>query len=143
MKILRTATVVAVCLWLVLPSTHVLALCIDSDGSLALEVAVDGACTGSNPRGGSRTPEQEVALAANAVDCCGDCTDVVLSGGGAAIPPHTASAKHKLERQTDMAAEPAAAHGCSQLRATPGTRPGSSASIPGRHPSWDSVVLRL
>ena len=144
MKFFHTTTLIVVCLGLALPSAHVLALCIDSEGNLALEVAVDGACSGSMARGDGRekAPTEGLGRAAAAVDCCGGCTDVVLGGGGAAVPPPELSGKHKLSRPTDEAVDPIDAPGNSLPRA-PGTRADSSAPVPERPPTGDSVVLRL
>ena len=144
MKIFRTATLIMLCLGLALPSAHALALCIDSDGSFALDVAVGGACSGSRERSddGERTPAEEFSPAAEAVDCRGSCTDVVLGGGGVAVPPPVASGKRGLSRPTDEAIDPIDAPGNSLPRAS-GTRFSSSAPIPERPPTGDSVVLRL
>lgn len=144
MKILRTATLIMVCLGLALPSAHALALCIDSEGNLALEVAVNGACTGSKARGNDRetTPAEGLGRAVDAVDCCGGCTDVVLGGGSAAVPPPALSGKHKPSRPTDEAVDAIYAPGNSTPRAS-GTRFSSSAPIPERPPTCGSVVLRL
>ena len=125
MKILRTATLIMVCLGLALPSAHALALCIDSEGNLALEVAINGRCTGSKTRSNDR-----------------ERTDVVLGGGGAAVPPPALSGKHKPSRPTDEAVDPIYAPGNSTPRAS-GTRCSSSAPVPERPPTCDSVVLRL
>jgi len=144
MKIFRTTTLIMLCLGLALPSAHALALCIDSEGNLALEVAVGGACTGSRARSDSRerTPTDGLGRVADEVDCCGGCTDVVLGGGGAAIPPPALSGKHKLSRPTDEAIDPVDAPGNSLLRASD-TRSSSSAPIPELPSTGDSVVLRL
>ncbi len=144
MRFFRTATLITLCLGLALPSTHALALCIDSDGNLALEVAVGGACAGSRTRGTDRErlPGEGLGRVKDAVDCCGGCTDVVLGGGGAAIPPPALSGKHKLSRPTDEAIDPIDAPGNSLPRAS-GTRFSSSAPIPELPTTGDSVVLRL
>ncbi len=144
MKIFRTATLIMLCLGLALPSAHALALCIDSEGNLALEVAVGGACAGSRARGDDRerTPTEGLGRVVDAVDCCSGCTDVVLGGGGAAIPPPALSGKHKLSRSTDEAVDPIDAPVNSTPRAS-GTRFSSSAPIPERPAVGDSVVLRL
>jgi hypothetical protein len=143
MKFFRTATLIVVCLGLALPSAHALALCIDSDGSFALDVAVNGACSGSRARGDDRekTPAERFSRAADAVDCRGSCTDVVL-GGGVAVPPPALSGKRRLSRPTDEAVDPINAPGNSLPRAS-GTISSSSAPIPERPPTGDSVVLRL
>jgi hypothetical protein len=143
MKFFRTATLIVVCLGLALPSAHALALCIDSDGSFALDVAVNGACSGSRARGDDRekTPAERFSRAADAVDCRGSCTDVVL-GGGVAVPPPALSGKRRLSRPTDEAVDPINAPGNSLPRAS-GTISSSSAPIPERSPTGDSVVLRL
>jgi hypothetical protein len=144
MKIFRTATLIVLCLGLALPSAHALALCIDSDGSFALDVAVNGACSGSRARGDDRerTPAESFSRAADAVDCRGSCTDVVLGGGGVAVPPPALSGKRGLSRPTDEAVDPINAPGNSLPRAS-GTISSSSAPIPERPPTGDSVVLRL
>ena len=143
MKIFRTATLIMLCLGLTLPSAHALALCIDSDGSFALDVAVNGACSGSRARGDDRerTPAEGFTRAADAVDCRDSCTDVVL-GGGVAVPPPVVSGKRGLSRPTDQAIDPIDAPGNSRPRAS-GTRSSSSAPIPERPPTGDTVVLRL
>jgi hypothetical protein len=144
-KVLRTATTIAVCLWLILPSTHALALCIDSDGSLALEVAIDGACTGS--RGGAKerggAAARGLGPAADSLDCCGGCTDVVLGGDGTAIPAKSLSGTPKLTHPVEKAADATDAPRISQPRTCGGTRFGPFAPISGRSPTRDSVVLRL
>ena len=144
MKIFRTATLILVCLGLALPSAHVLALCIDSDGSFALDVAVGGACSGSRARDNDRerTHADGFSRSVDAVDCRGGCTDVVLGGGGVAVPPPVLSGRHGLLRPTDEAVEPIDAPGNSLPRAF-GTRSNLSAPIPERPPTGDSVVLRL
>ncbi len=144
MKIFRTATLIMLCLGLALPSGHALALCIDSDGSFALDVAVDGACSGSRARGDDRerTPAEGFSRAADSIDCRGSCTDVIIGGGGVAVPPPALSGKRGLSRQTDEAVDPICAPGNSLPRAS-GTRFSSSAPIPERPPTGDSVVLRL
>ena len=144
MKIFRAATLIMLCLGLALPSAHALALCIDSDGSFALDVAVGGACSGSRERrdDGERTPAEELGPAADAVDCRGSCTDVVLGGGGVAVPPPAVSGKRGLSRPTDQAVDPIDAPGNSLPR-TSGTILSSSAPTPERPPAGDSVVLRL
>ena len=144
MKIFRTATLIVLCLGLALPSAHALALCIDSDGSFALDVAVNGACSGSRARGDDRerTPAEGFTRAADAVDCRGSCTDVVLGGGGVAVPPPVVSGKRGLSRPPDQAIDPIATPGNALPRAS-GTRLSSSAPIPERPPTGDSVVLRL
>ena len=145
MKVFRTATLIMLCLGLALPSAHALALCIDSDGSFALDVAVDGACSGSRARGvdRGRTLTAGLSRVADAVDCCGGCTDVVLGGGGAAIPPPELSGKHKLSRPTDEAVDPIDVPEDSAPRASRAARCDWSAPIPERSPTGDSVVLRL
>ena len=144
MKFLRTATLIVLCLGLALPSAHALALCIDSDGSFALDVAVNGACSGSRARGDDRerTPAEGFTRAADAVDCRGSCTDVILGGGGVAVPPPVVSGKRGLSRPPDQAIDPIATPGNALPRAS-GTRLSSSAPIPERPPTGDSVVLRL
>lgn len=145
MKFFRTATLIVVCLGLALPSAHALALCIDSDGSFALDVAVDGACSGSRARGGDRerTLAEGFSRAADSIDCRGSCTDVVLGGGGVAVPPPALSGKRGLSRPTDEAVDPINAPGNSTPRASRSARFSSSAPIPERPPTGDSVVLRL
>ena len=145
MKILRTATLIMVCLGLALPSSHVLALCMDSDGSLALVVAVAGACTGSKERGsdGEGIPAEGVGREADTVDCRDDCTDIVLGGGSAAIPPPALSGKHKLSRPIYEAVDPSDALGSSTQRASCDARFSSFAPVPERSPTCGSVVLRL
>ncbi len=144
MKIFRTATLIMLCLGLALPSGHALALCIDSDGSFALDVAVNGACSGSRARDDDRekTPAGEFSRAADAVDSRGSCTDVVLGGGGVAVPPPALSGKRGLSRPTGEAVDPINVPGNSLPR-TSCTRFSSSAPIPERPPTGDSVVLRL
>ena len=144
MRFFRTATLITLCLGLALPSTHALALCIDSEGNLALEVAVGGACAGSRTRGTDRErlPGEGLGRVKDAVDCCG-CTDVVLGGGSAAVPPPALSGKQKLSRPTDEAADPTDVSGNSTPRAFRGARCSSSAPVPERPPTGDSVVLRL
>jgi len=144
MRIFRTATLIMLCLGLALPSAHALALCIDSDGSFALDVAVDGACSGSRARGDDRerTPAEGFSRAADSIDCRGSCTDVIIGGGGVAVPPPALSGKRGLSRPTDEAVDPIDAPGNSLPRAS-GTRSNSSAPIPERPPTDDSVVLRL
>ena len=144
MKIFGTATLIMVCLGLALPSAHVVALCIDSEGNLALEVAVDGACAGSRARGDARerTSAEGLGRAADAVGCCGGCTDVVLGGTGAAIRPSVLSGKQGLSCPTDEAVDPIHAPGDLPPRAS-GTRSSSSAPIPERSTTRDCVVLRL
>jgi len=144
MRFFRTATLIMLCVGLALPSAHALALCIDSEGNLALEVAVGGACTGSRTRGEGRerTPGEGFSRAADAVDCRGSCADVVLGGGGEAIPPPALSGKQKLSRPTDEAVDPIDAPRNALPRA-PGARCSSSAPVPELPSTGDSVVLRL
>ena len=144
MKIFRTAILIMVYLGLALPSAHEFALCIDDEGNLALEVAVGGACTGSQARRDARgrTPAEGLGRAADAVDCCGGCTDVVLGGTGAAIRPPVLSGKHGLSCPTDEAVDPTDAPWSSPPRAS-GTRFSSPAPILERPTTCDSVVLRL
>jgi len=144
MKFFRTAILIVVCLGLALPSAHTLALCIGSDGSFALDAAVGGACSGSRARGDDRerTPAEGFSRAVDAVGYRGSCTDVVLGGGGVAVPPPALSGKRGLSRPTDEAVDPICAPGNSLPRAS-GTRFSSSAPIPERPPTGDSVVLRL
>ncbi len=144
MRFFRTATLIMLCVGLALPSAHALALCIDSDGSFALDVAVNGACSGSRARGDDRerTPAEGFSRAADAVDCRGSCTDVVLGGGGVAVPPPAVSERRGLSRPTDEAVDPISVPGNSLPRAL-GTRFSSSAPVPERPPTGDSVVLRL
>ncbi len=108
MKVLRTAALIAVCLGLMLPSAHALALCIDSDGSLALEVAVDGACGGAKTRNHKTARQQAegASFMATAVSGCGACTDVVLRGSGAVVPLPDASDRSRHLRATDETAIP-------------------------------------
>lgn len=145
MKFFRTVILIVLCLGLALPSAHALALCMDSDGSFALDVAVDGACGGSRARGDDRerTPPEGYSRAADAVDCRGSCTDVVLGGGDAAIPPPSFSAKHKLSRSIGRTIDTSYAPGNSMQHASRGARCSSSAPIQERPPMGDSVVLRL
>jgi len=144
MKFFRAVTLIVVCLGLALPSAHALALCIDSDGSFALDVAVNGACSGSRARGDDRerTPAEGFSRVADAVDCRGSCTDVVLGGGGVAVPPPAVSERRGLSRPTDEAVDPIDVPGSSLPRAL-GTRFSPSAPVPERPPTGDSVVLRL
>jgi hypothetical protein len=145
MKVFRTATLIMLCLGLALPSAHALALCIDSDGSFALDVAVDGACSGSRARGvdRERTPTAGLSRAADEADCRGNCTDVVLGGGGVAVPPSALSGKHSLSRPTDEAVDPIDVAEDSAPRASRAARCDWSAPISERSPTGDSVVLRL
>ena len=144
MKLFRTATLIMLCLGLSLPSAHALALCMDSEGNIALKVAVGGVCSGSNARGNARerTPAEGLGRVTDEVACCGVCTDVVLAGGGAAVPPPGLSGKHKLSRQTDEAVDPIDVPGSSLPRAS-ATRFNTSAPAPERPSTGDSVVLRL
>ena len=144
MKIFRATTLIMLCLGLALPSAHALALCIDSEGNLALEIAVGGACSGSRARGDDRerTPAEGFSRVADAVDCRGSCTDVVLGGGGVAVPPPTLSGRRGLSRTPDEAVDAINTPGNSLPRSS-GTRFSSSAPIPERPPRGDSVVLRL
>jgi len=64
MKFFRAVTLIVVCMGLALPSAHALALCIDSDGSFALDVAVNGACSGSRARGDDAWQTRSIAAAA-------------------------------------------------------------------------------
>ncbi len=143
MKIFRTATLIMLCLGLVLPSAHTLALCVDSDGSFALDAAMDGACSGSRARDDDRekTPAGGFSRAAAVIDSRGSCTDVIL-GGGVAVPPPALSGKRGLSRPMGEAVDPINAPGNSLPRAS-GTIFSSSAPIPERPPTDDSVVLRL
>lgn len=145
MKVLRTATLIMLCLGLALPSAHALALCMDSDGSFALDAAVGGACSGSRARGDDREriPAEEYSRAADAVDCRSSCTDVVLGGSGVAVPPPVLSEKSGLSRPTDEAVDPIDAPGGLPPRASRGPRCSSCAPILERPPTGDSVVLRL
>jgi len=144
MKFFRTVILIMLCLGLALPSAHALALCMDSDGSFALDAAVGGACSGSRARGDDRerTVAEGLGSCADAVDCRSSCTDVVLGGGDAAIPPPALSGRDKLSRPTDEAIDPIDAPQNSLQRASD-TRFSSSAPIPERPPMGDSVVLRL
>jgi hypothetical protein len=144
-KILRTATVIAICLWLALPSSHALALCIDSEGSVALEVAIDGACTGSRAggAGSGRSAERGVDLTADAYDCCGGCTDVVLGRDGVVIPAQSVSGKQRPARPIEKVADAADAPRISPPIARGATASGPCAPISERSPIRDSVVLRL
>jgi hypothetical protein len=144
MKLFRTATLIMLCLALALPSAHALALCIDSDGSFALDVAVNGACSGSRARGADRekASAEGFSRAADAVDCRGSCTDVVLGGRGIAVPPPAVSGKGGLSRPTDEAVDPIDAQASSLPRASD-TGFSSFAPGPERFPGGDSVVLRL
>ncbi len=145
MKIFREATIVAVCLGLALPSAHAIALCIDCDGSLALKVAVDGACAGTKPNGSdtARLPAEGPGCAVDTGEDCGGCTDVVLRGGGAAIPPQAAPGKVGPSRATDEATNPADAAGDAMLRGCDGPSSGSSSPVSGRPPRCRFVILRL
>ncbi|MEA3409554.1 MAG: hypothetical protein U9Q95_04325 [Candidatus Eisenbacteria bacterium] len=144
MNTFRRATLIILCLGMALPSAHALALCMDSEGNVALEVAVGGVCSGSRARGNDtdRAPAGGFGRAADVVDCCGGCTDVVIGGGGAAVPPPALSGKHKLSRPGDEAVDPIDARGSLLPRAS-GTRLSSSAPIPERPSTSGSVVLRL
>ncbi len=146
MKIFRKAMLLMICLGLALPSAHALALCKDSDGSFALTVAVDGACTGPRAGGDDRegAPAEGFGRETGAVGCRGNCTDVILGGGGgAAIPPPAFSWKQNLSRPTCEAVDLVDALGNSTPRVSRGSEFSSSAPIPERPSTCDSVVLRL
>jgi hypothetical protein len=49
MQAVRAVATLLICLGLVVPSAHRLALCVGCDGSVALEIAIDGACAGALP----------------------------------------------------------------------------------------------
>jgi hypothetical protein len=111
---MRVALVLLACLGLVLPSAHWIALCIGCDGSIALEIAVDGTCAGAQHRSCCRTSCEEKpaahkqkAEARIANECC---RDVLL--GRHATPPTVPVSTKRLSPRDDsdvaVAAQPAA-----------------------------------
>ncbi len=109
MRALRTATVITICLWLVLPGTQTFALCFGHDGGVALEHAAGHAC-GCSEDGDGAPLTRAMAIEASATGCCGDCTDVVLNGAEAAVTPADVTSKHTREQRTDEATQ-AVSHG--------------------------------
>ena len=145
MKLLRTVILIVVSLGLALPSAHALALCIDSDGSVALEVAVDGVCTGTKTQGRNdgRTAAEGLGLTVDAVDGCGGCTDVVIRGGGAAVPPPDLSVKSRHSRATDETTNPVDVLSDPRMRGANASGCCSSTLVPERPDACGFVVLRL
>lgn len=97
MSVLKLLATIAICVGLVLPSAHSVALCLDSEGNLTLEAAVNGACAGSDsrcceddePRGEESTSDSCYG------DHCGSCRDVVIVGAGTDSPiPAYERARH-------------------------------------------------
>jgi hypothetical protein len=145
MRVLRTTILMVVCLGLALPSSHALALCIDSDGSLALEVAVDGACTGAKTQGrdAARTQTHGFGFAVDTVVVCDGCKDVVIRGSSVATPPTSTSEKSRPSRATDEAVAPVDATSGLRRSGLAGAARSSSAAVQELPVPCDSVVLRL
>ncbi|MCD4691212.1 hypothetical protein K8S17_07105 [bacterium] len=149
MTIFRTAMLIMICLGLAMHGTHALALCMDGDGSLALELVVDGACAGSSAgsntraESGQRTSAAGLGRSAEAVGLCGGCTDVVLGGGSVAISPSVFSGKYKSARRFDGAVDLVDVPRSLTLRAPRAATLSSYAPISERPPTHGSVVLRL
>ncbi len=143
MRTLRAATVIAICLWLVLPGTSTFAFCIDHHGSVALEVAVGDACARSEEDGGSRSPERTVAMEAPVIHCCGDCTDVVLRGAEDAVPTGDASTKQSRERSADEIDQASSLSTNVDLLSTVPGRRHQTARTSDPHHTTGFTVLRL
>jgi hypothetical protein len=96
----RIALVLLMCLGLALPSARGIALCIGCDGSVALEMAVDGACARSQSR--SCCPPmsggEEIASHQQRIEAHGrhGSSHDALPGRDAAPPAEMFSGKRKL-----------------------------------------------
>lgn len=141
---IRLVVTALVCLGLGLPSAHGIALCIDSDGSVAVEAVVDGACVGSQEgcRGESTASTDELGPQARTHGHCDDCRDVVLSADELGPPLLKDSSAHRFERpvgteftsceQPHEDRDPVSAVG-----------PASAPGPPHRAPPCSTTVLRL
>ena len=96
MRAAKVITAAFLCLGLAVPSAHGLVLCVDDDGGLAVEAAVDGACAGARPRTDDRSADSaRPGLQANSASCCGGCIDVAL-GSGETVPPISSDSSQRL-----------------------------------------------
>ena len=102
MRATRGFATLLVCLGLGLPSAHGIALCVDGSGGVTVEAAVNGACVGTQVPccEGWAASEVELGMRGPTGDHCGDCRDVVLSGGGCE-PPLAAGSKAKRQPRRD------------------------------------------
>lgn len=135
---------IVISLWLALPSAHAIAICMDSNGGVALGLAVDGACAGSRARGDAaeRILADGLTRTADAAACHRNCTDIVLGGGRVAVPPPASSGKHRLSRPTDEAVDPM--DGCASPFVPTSAERSSDSSVPTQEQSRisRSVVLK-
>jgi hypothetical protein len=106
MSSLRFLATIAVCIGLVLPSAHSVALCLDREGNVSLEAAVNGACAGLDSRccDGDTSRGEEPALDSCYADHCGGCRDVVIGGADIETPvPTHEKAPQSSRPSTDVA----------------------------------------
>ena len=145
LAVLRILTLVVICAGLSVPGTHGIALCFESDGTVDVEAAVEGACVGASASCCDELPGDRPPLGfqAREHDHCGDCRDVVLNSGGAGtpLPPARIAGGSAPSAECD-AVLPAASgayddHCFARRRSTP--PPETS----HRAPPADTVVLRL
>ena len=142
----RIMTLIVICLRLALPSNHALALCIDGEGHLALEVAVDGACSGSRTvryDDVQSVPEDGLSGGRRADVCCVDCTDIVLGSSGPMVLSSGHSARRTLMRPNDDALACVAVTAASMSRAVTEPRYNPDVPVPERPSICSSEVLRL
>lgn len=105
MRSAKIITTVLLCLGFVVPSAHGVVLCVDDDGDLALEVAVNGACAGARPQGESARPldAARAGLRAGAGSSCGGCRDVALGVSHMVAPLPMDTDGRRLGRPVDIA----------------------------------------
>ena len=137
MQAVKAVVIILICLGLVVPSAHGLALCVGCDGSVALEIAIDGACAGARSAAccgrapcGEDALQHRLVVEAHAVH--DGCRDTLL-GRDAAHPPNTLSAKRLVPRpgsDGEVAAESTTAPVVRQGTATRGTGPERGSSPP-------------
>lgn len=145
MTVLKRAATLLICLGLGIPSAHGIAVCVDGDGNVAVEAAVNGACAGTQvPSCGEGSGAgTEFSLQGRDDDHCGSCRDVVLSGSDMRPPVEKDSKARRLERPDGSTAS--LPEDMSSVDDTSGrtSRFAAASTAADRSPPNLTVVLRL
>jgi hypothetical protein len=145
MSRIKLVATIAICIGLVLPSAHSIAVCVDGEGSFTLEAAVNGACAGSDSRCcEEETPaEHETAPDGCSADHCGSCRDIVVNGAGMGSPVPTCKAALRISQPVTDSAFVVEEEPSSGSATGDRTLPAFRAQTAERSPPRSTAVLRL
>jgi len=143
MNAVRTATLLLVCLGLVLPTAPGIAICIGDAGDVDVGTSTHSACRGRESDACERSTDVcESQRGLEAVDESRDCRDVILRRDFATSPPKPASEKHRSQHLLGDAVGVAECRGERDAIPIVGVTPGAACRAAALR-SLSTVVLRL